>query len=81
MFKKLLLLILCVILICFCFTGCNRKQDYVSIYNKSYYIFDDIDIELKDGYFYKSHEKFTVDDNTVGITIYFSNEAEDDSWD
>lgn len=81
MFKKLLLLILCVGLICFCFTGCDRKQDFVSIFNRSNYIFDDIDIELKDGYFYKSHEKFTVDENTVGIIIYFSNEDEDDSWD
>ena len=23
-----------------------------------------------------SHEKFTVDESTLGITIYFSNEAE-----
>lgn len=81
MFKKLLLLILCVILICFCFTGCENKKDTVTIYNKSKYVFDDIIIEIKDDYFYDSHEKFTVDENTIGVTIYFSNEDEDDSWD
>lgn len=42
-------------------------------------IFDNININIKDGYYYDKHEKFTVDDNTIGVTIYFSNE-DDDTW-
>jgi hypothetical protein len=58
-------------------TGCGgHKADHINIYNTSNWIFDDINIPLKEGYFYESHEKFRVDENTVGITIYFSNEAE-----
>lgn len=68
-----------VCLICFCFSGCRNSGDYVDIYNKSQYIFDNIEIKVKDGYFYEDHEKFTVDENTIGITIYFT--SEDDSWD
>lgn len=71
-----IILILC--LAAMMLTGCH-KADYVSIHNKSNWIFDDINIPLKKGYFYKNHEKFTVDENTLGITIYFSNEPED-SW-
>ena len=68
-----------VCLICFCFSGCRNSGDCVDIHNKSQYISDNIEIKVKDGYFYKDHEKFTVDENTIGITIYFT--SEDDSWD
>lgn len=68
-----------VLMIClFCFTGCNNKSDYIDIHNKSDWIFDDIGIPIKPGYFYNKHEKFTVNENTIGVTIYFS--TEDDSW-
>ena len=46
------------------------------IYCKS--IFDDIGIEIKDGYFYDRHEKFTVDENTVAVTIFFVSENGDE---
>lgn len=70
------ILILC--LAAMILTSCgSRTADYVEIYNRSNTMFDDIKIHLKDGYFYESHEKFTVDENTVGVTIYFSNDAED----
>ena len=79
--KKILLLILGICLICFCLTGCDNARDFIDMHNKSQFIFDNTEIELKDGYFYKSHEKFTVDENTIGVTIYFSKEDEDNSWD
>jgi hypothetical protein len=79
--KKMILLVLTICLICVCFTGCENKNDIVDIHNKSSYIFDNIHIETKDGYFYKSHEKFTVDEDTIGVTIYFSIDENDDSWD
>jgi hypothetical protein len=28
-------------------------------------------IYTPDGYFYENHEKFVVDENKIGITIYF----------
>ena len=69
-----------VLMICLmCFTGCNNKSDYIDIYNKSNWTLDDVGIPIKPGYFYNKHEKFTVDENTIGVTIYFS--KEDDSWD
>ena len=71
--KKLLLIIplLCLIV------GCENKNDYVEIWNKSDWVFDDICIEIKDGYFIDDYKKFTVDENTIGITLYFKN---NDTW-
>lgn len=68
------------ICICLCLTGCKNEHDKIEIWNQEDWIFDDINIDIKDGYFYDSHEKFTVDDNMIGVTIYFSN-TEEDTWD
>ena len=71
--------LLAVSIICMCCAGCNdRAYDYINIYNKKQVTTDDINIKIKNGYFYDSHEKFTVDENTIGVTIYFSNN--DDDW-
>lgn len=78
--KKKMSLFLVVCLFCLCLVGCVNKHDTIEIYNKTDWVFDNINIEIKDGYFYDKHEKFTVDENTIGVTIYFSTE-EDDSWD
>lgn len=77
--KKKIALFLIVCLACLYFVGCQNQGDYVDIHNKNPTIYDNINIELPDGYFYESHEKFRVDENTVGVTIYFS--REDDKWD
>lgn len=77
--KKKILLFLIACLTCLFLTGCGHEHDTIEIYNKSEWTSDNIKIETKDGYFYDKHEKFTVDKNTIGITIYFS--TEDDSWD
>lgn len=77
--KKIILsLMLC--LASLCFVGCEHKHDHIEIYNKSDWTFDNIRIEIKDGYFYDNHEKFKVDEDTVGVTIYFSTDVEDE-WD
>ena len=79
--KKKLIILLSLLCLCLCLTGCNNnKHDIVEIYNKKNWIFDNIKINTKDSYFYDRHEKFTVDDNTIGVTIYFSTIEEDD-WD
>ena len=71
------ILILCLVVMMLVLTGCDKHTaDQVEIYNKSSTVFDNINIPLKEGYFYVKHEKFTVDENTLGITIYFSNDAE-----
>lgn len=57
---------------------CTSENDRIEIWNKSKYIFDDINIQIKDGYFYDKHEKFMVDDNTIGVTIFFVNENGDE---
>ena len=77
--KKKVSLVLIMCLICLCCTGCQNDADRIEIHNKRPHIFDDIYIEIKSGYFYKEHEKFTVDENIIGVTIYFS--QEDDAWD
>ena len=79
--KIILFLFLC--LICLCFVGCdefNNHNDVIEIYGKTDWKCDNIIIETKDGYFYDSHDKFTVDKNTIGVTIYFSAD-EEDAWD
>ena len=79
--KKKLILFLCLIGMCSCVTGCSENEyDTVKIWNKSSWVFDNITINTKYGYFYDSNEKFTVDDNTIGVTIYFST-SEEDTWD
>ena len=78
--KKKITLLLCLVGVCMCLAGCQHKHDTIEIYNKSDWIFDDVTIETKDGYFYESHEKFTVDENTIAVTIYFST-SEKDTWD
>lgn len=78
--KKKIVLFLIICLICLCFTSCQNKGDYVDIHNKKPVTFDNINIELPDGYFYDKHEKFRVDEDTVGVTIYFSSEK-DGGWD
>lgn len=77
--KKRLSLFFIVCLICLCLIGCSNERDMVAIYYKSSWVFDNIVIEIKDGYFYDSHDKFIVDENTIGLTIYFSNSVED-TW-
>jgi uncharacterized lipoprotein NlpE involved in copper resistance len=77
---KKIILFLSLCLTCLCLVGCENQHDNIEIYNKTDWIFDNIEIKIKDGYFYNSHDKFTVDENTVGVTIYFSNNIED-IWD
>ena len=78
--KKKILLFLIASLVCLCLTGCDNPHDTVTIYNKNAAVFDNISIPVKDGYFYDDYEKFTVDEDTIGITIYFSADS-DDTWD
>ena len=63
---------------CVCLTGCSNKHDSVEVFNKRFYNDDNVVVDIKEGYFYKDHEKFTVDDKTVGVTIYFTNS--DEEW-
>lgn len=76
--KRRILLILIMCVMCFALSGCENKQDFVEVYNKGKLVFDNISIPIKGGYFYDKHEKFTVDENTIGVKIYFS--LEDESW-
>ena len=77
--KKKIMLFTTLISICLCFSACGKHGDNIEIYNKSSTIFDNINIEIKEGYFYDRHEKFTVDDNTVAVTIYFT-KSKDGNW-
>ena len=78
--KKKILLLFSVICIIFCLVGCmSNPHDQIEIFNKNGTKFDNISIPIKDGYFYDRHEKFTVDENTVGVTIYFTSD-EVDEW-
>lgn len=74
--KKKLLLLITACLACLCLEGCMRSGDYIDIYNKSDFIYDNIKIEVKSGYYYKNHKMFAVDGNTIGLTIYFTNDEE-----
>ena len=76
--KIILFLTLC--LTCLCLAGCEHKHDTIEVLNKSIWVFDNIKINIKDGYYYDRYDKFTVDGNTIGVTIYFSNNIED-TWD
>ena len=77
--KKKITLFLILCLTCLCIVGCEKENDAIEIKNKSSLTTDNIFIKIKNGYFYDEYEKFTVDENTVGVTIYFSND--NDTWD
>lgn len=77
---KKIILVLIVSIITLLFVGCGNKNDTVSMDGKSCFVFDNTTIEVKDGYFYDRHEKFTVDENTIGLTIYFTKDVQE-SWD
>ena len=77
--KKKITLFLILCLTCLCIVGCEKGNDAIEIKNKSSLTTDNILIEIKDGYFYDKHEKFTVDKNTIGVTVYFSND--NGAWD
>lgn len=80
--KKIAVLFLIVALSCLCFVGCGEHEnDHIEVWNKGTLIYDNVHIPIKEGYFYDDHEKFTVDEDTVGVTIYFSKDEVDDSWD
>ena len=76
--KKLVLLTTVAVLILL-LCGCVNKNDCVEVWNRSSTVFDNIGIKIKSGYFYDRHEKFIVDENTVGVTVYFSHD-DNDEW-
>ena len=59
--------------------ACDRKNDYIQIFNRSSKVIDDVGIDILDGYFYDSHEKFIVDEHTIGVTVYFTR-GNDAGW-
>ena len=75
--KRKIILFLFTCLMCLGLAGCKNSNDSVEIYNENSFIFDNVNIPIKDGYFYDNYEKFTVDENTIGVTIYFTN---NDEW-
>ena len=78
--KKYIIIFL-IIILCIILTSCNinkSEHDTIEIYNKSCTTFDNIKIDIKEEYFYDKHDKFTVDDNTVAVTVYFVRDGIDD---
>ena len=65
-------------LLCITLPGCHdNSKDHIEVEYKSQFQFDNIHIDIKDGYFYDDHKKFIIDENTIGVTIYFKN---NDDW-
>ena len=82
--KKKIILFLSVFCVCLCLTGCSPvkyKRDIIKVWNKTSLDLDDVYIYTKDGYFYDTHEKFKVDDDTIAVTIYFIREDLNDNGD
>lgn len=79
--KIMCLLMLCVMLcvIMLCLFGWKYKSDFINVYNRSSKNSDNIYIDIKEGYFYHSHTKFVVDENTVCVAILFTNDS-DTEW-
>lgn len=75
--KLIFLMLITVLIVSLC--GCKNSTDTIDIHNKSTMVFDNVMISIKAGYYYDKHEKFTVDEDTVGVTIYFSKEN-DGEW-
>lgn len=74
---KISILFFVLLLVVLSMSACGRTHDTVDIYNKSEFIFDNITIELPDGYYYSDHEKLKIDDHNCKLIIYFSDE---DLW-
>jgi hypothetical protein len=78
--KRRLLLLISSLLVCLCLSACDNDYDHIDIYNKSGSFWDDVSIDLPEGYFYDKHEKYTIDDDTVAVIIYFNAQDKDDGW-
>lgn len=78
--KKKILVTILGLLIILSLGACEHEHDHIQIYNKTDWVFDDIDIDVKNGYFYEDHEKFIIDDNTIAVTVYFTNKSEEEKW-
>lgn len=77
--KIFLMMFLSFIIFSLC-AACSYAKNSITITNKTSWIFDNINIPVKEGYFYDTHDKFTVDEDTVGVTIYFTKEKALDNW-
>ena len=63
--------------ICLCMVGCTNRSDHVEVCNKSGFVFDNVIVDVKEGYYYSRHERTTIDENTIALTIYFT---KNDGW-
>ena len=75
--KKLISLTIITVL-AFSLSGCGKTHDSIDVYNRGITTLDNIIIKIKPGYFYDKHEKFIVDENTVGVTVYFAKDGDGD---
>ena len=81
MAKKLIIFIGIIFFLGGMLCGCCIDDDgrnCINVYNTKPYVFDNVIIDTKVDYVYDRHEKFTVDENTIGVTIFFVNENEDE---
>lgn len=78
--KKKVCIFLIILSICLPLCGCSNKHDTIEIYNKNASGFDNVNIEIKKGYFYDRHEKYIVDENTVAVIVYFTKQNTDSEW-
>ena len=69
--------IILIILSCamFCMAGCEKSGDFVSVQTGNMFIFDDVNIPIKESYNFFDYTKDYKDNDCI-ITLRFKNESE-----
>lgn len=61
-------------------SSCTNSADHVDIYGKSSTVFDNIQIDLPEGYFLVKYDKNRIDDTHVDLVLHFSSNEIEDGW-
>lgn len=61
-------------------SSCTNNADHVDIYGKSSTVFDNIQIDLPEGYFLVKYDKNRIDDTHVDLVLHFSSNEIEDGW-
>lgn len=78
---SLIIFVFSVMLVSCALSSCANSADHVDIYGRSSAIFDNIQIDLPEGYFLVRYDKNRIDDTHVDLVLHFSSNDTGNGWD
>lgn len=78
---SLIIFVFSVMMVSCTLSSCANSADHVEIYSRNNTIFDNIQIDLPEGYFLVNYDKNRIDDTHVDLVLHFSSNDNRDGWD